>query len=124
MLRVFDLIFHGVHERHAGAVDCFESMPVPGVPGLDPLFEDLFDLLVNLVEEAVFDARPRPAVSAGVACWNGQSENAAPRLNHAEALRAAGVAFENLAKPGPENREMTEVAISVGGIDLGEKSGR
>ena len=71
MLRVGELIFEGVYERHAGAVDCFESMPVPGVSGLDPVFEDLFDLSTDLVEEAVFDSRPCPAVSAGIACWDG-----------------------------------------------------
>ena len=51
MLRVGNLIFEGVHERHAGAVDCFERMPAPRVAWLDPHFEDLFDLPVFMKEE-------------------------------------------------------------------------
>ena len=71
VLGVFFLVLQRVHEGDAGAVDGFELVPAPGIPGLDSLFEGRFDLTVDAVEKAVFDAFSGLAVCAGVASRDG-----------------------------------------------------
>ena len=118
MLGVGFLIFGGVHEGDFGSVDGFELVAAPEILGLDAGVEGLFDLLINLNEEGVFDPLSGAAVSAGVASGDWEVKDPAPRLNEAEAFGAAGVGFQELGQPCPEDGEVSKAALARGGVNF------
>ena len=124
VLRVGFLVFERVDEGNFGAVDRFEGMTSPKVPGLDSSVESLPDFLINLNEKAFFDSISRPAIWAGITSGNWEFEDPAPRLNEAETFGAACIGFEKLGKPCPENRDMTEATLALCAIDFRKEGAR
>ena len=124
VLRVGFLIFHGVNEGDFGAIDGFETMTTPKVLGLDSRVERLPDFLVDLNEKAFIDSISGPAIWAGITSGNREFEDSTPGLNHAETFGAAGIGFEKLGQPSPENGDVTEAALAFCGIDFRKEGAR
>ena len=99
-------------------------MPAPSVSVLNSALKGLLNTGVNLDQKLILNAASGTTVSAAIAPRNRQMGSSGPSLNHAQALGAAGVRFQDLTKPCPKYGEVPKVAFTFGGIVRGEKGGR
>jgi hypothetical protein len=118
------LVFPGVVQGYATAVNGLDDVATVSVPGLDPSTQVSVNPLIDRYKKILAESSPSPAVSSRVLPGDGQIKIITPCLDEAHGLRKRGVGFENLGEPGPEDDHIAIVADSLRNREAVEKVGR
>ena len=116
------MIGRSIHEGDAGAVNSFEHVAPPSVASANALAEGLLNAFVDLVKIALTEASAGLAIGAGVAAGDWKLMGAAPGLHEAHGCGAAGIGFQNLCDPSPEDRGVSVVALATFGFQSFKKT--
>ena len=95
------------------AVDGFECQAVPKIFFANACRELRGDFLMDPLKERDFNTDPRPAIARSIRGWNGKPVGSRPVLDVADRSLTGTVFFQDLGKPGPEDRDVAVAALPL-----------
>ena len=103
------------------AVDGFECQAVPKIFFANACRELRGDFLMDPLKERDFNTDPRPAIARSIRGWNGKPVGSRPVLDVADRSLTGTVFFQDLGKPGPEDRDVAVAALALRRVDRREE---